>query len=250
MIDKYIYDSAFMGSAATSSAYSARAVISQILPHIHVASVLDVGCAVGTWLRAWAEHGVLDYQGVDGDYVDRDRLEIPSERFTAVDLNAGFDLRRQFDLVQSFEVAEHIDSAAADAFVDVLSRHARRYVLFSAAPPGQGGENHVNEQPYEYWRRRFARRDFVAVDGLRPQIIDNKQISYWYRYNSILYVRRDALALISAAFSRALVPENDVLADISPLHFRLRKAVVARLPCKVRHEIARLKSRVVWTGRF
>jgi hypothetical protein len=35
-------------------------------------------------------------------------------------------------------------------FVYCLARHARRFVLFSAAPPGQGGEFHVNERPFEY----------------------------------------------------------------------------------------------------
>ena len=35
-------------------------------------------------------------------------------------------------------------------------------VLFSAAVPGQGGENHVNEQTHEYWRGLFE-----AVSGVR-----------------------------------------------------------------------------------
>ena len=45
----------------------------------------------------------------------------------------------------------------ADTFVQNLVRHASGAILFSAAPPGQGGEFHVNEQPYEYWRGKFQR---------------------------------------------------------------------------------------------
>jgi hypothetical protein len=33
-------------------------------------------------------------------------------------------------------------------------------VLFSAAPPGQGGEHHVNERTYEFWRGLFARHGY------------------------------------------------------------------------------------------
>jgi hypothetical protein len=47
-------------------------------------------------------------------------------------------LDRRFDLVQSLEVAEHITPAASEAFVEDLARHAERFVLFSAAPPGKG----------------------------------------------------------------------------------------------------------------
>lgn len=36
-------------------------------------SVVDVGCGVGTWLAAFAQHGVDDVLGVDGDYVARAR---------------------------------------------------------------------------------------------------------------------------------------------------------------------------------
>ncbi|MDP6884692.1 MAG: hypothetical protein QF830_11185, partial [Rhodospirillales bacterium] len=43
----------------------------------------------------------------------------------------------------SLEVAEHLPPDAAETFVATLVAHGR-LVLFSAAPPGQGGLNHVN----------------------------------------------------------------------------------------------------------
>ena len=46
-------------------------------------------------------------------------------------------------------------AAFADVFVDSLCRHGE-LIIFSAAVPGQGGERHVNEQPLEYWREKFA----------------------------------------------------------------------------------------------
>ncbi len=246
----YIYDRAFLRYAAQSSAYSARTITSILSSKIGVDSVLDVGCAMGTWLDAWAKSGVADYHGIDGDYVDRRRLEIPMTAFTAVDLNASFDLGRRFDLVQSFEVGEHIETRAADNYVDSLAAHALRYVLFSAAPPGQGGEFHINERPYEFWRDKLARRGFVAVDAIRPLIADDAQISYWYRYNAFLFVRHEALATLPADLRTKVVADNEPLVDVSPLSFRLRKAVVRRLPYAIQQQVARLKAHILPTGRI
>ena len=117
--------------------------------------MVDFGCAEGVWLSAWRDAGVQDVLGLDGDYVDRRRLLIPQERFHAVDLSQPIDLGRRFDLAQSLEVAEHLPAAAARHFVATITRHSS-LALFSAAPPGQGGAHHVNEQPYGYWRDLFA----------------------------------------------------------------------------------------------
>ena len=194
--------------------------------------------------------GITDLHGVDGDYVDRQILELPQVTFTAIDLNGAFDLGRQFDLVQSLEVGEHIQESASETFAECLARHARRYILFSAAPPGQGGEYHINEQPYEFWRQKFERRGFVTIDAVRPAIAEDKRISYWYRYNTLLFVRRDLLLKISNDFRDKMVRASDQIKDLSPLAFRLRKAVVGRLPNAVQHEIARLKSKLLPTGRI
>jgi len=244
------YDKAFMQYAAQSSAYAAGVVTSHLAPMLGITSVLDVGCASGTWLRAWTERGVIDGHGIDGDYVDRTMLEIPQEQFTAIDLNRGFDLGRQFDLVQSLEVAEHIAPQVSDAFADSLARHARRFVLFSAAPPGQGGEFHVNEQPYEYWRSVFARHGFVVIDAVRPAIAKDVRVSYWYRYNVFLYVRHAELGKLDGRLTDLVVPEGTSLVDVAPLAFRIRKAIVRQLPSGVQNGVARLKTKFIPTGRI
>ena len=244
------YDHKFIQYAAQSSAYAAGKVAALLAPALGVRSVLDVGCAAGTWLKAWSGQGVADIQGVDGDYVDRAMLEIPEGQFTPTDLNAAFDRGRTFDLVQSLEVGEHIKPASSDAFAESIARHAERFVLFSAAPPGQGGEHHINERGYEFWRAQFARHGFVAVDAVRPEIAGDLGISYWYRYNMFLYVRREALADVPIVFRQCLVADGVALADVSPIAFRVRKAVVRQLPAGVQNAVAQLKSRYLPTGRF
>ena len=125
---RYSYDASFMDYAARSSRYSATRIVALLRNALPVDSVLDVGCATGVWLDVWRNGGVADIHGVDGDYVDRQMLEIPAESFTPVNLNAAFDLRRQFDLVQSLEVAEHLEETASEVYAESIARHAGRYV--------------------------------------------------------------------------------------------------------------------------
>ena len=99
-----------------------------------------------------------------------------------------FLLGRTFDLVQTLEVAEHLDEASADTFVDSLARHGDT-ILFSAAIPGQGGTHHVNEQWPSYWAEKFARAGYTAYDVIRPRIWADPQVQVWYRQNMLLFAR-------------------------------------------------------------
>jgi hypothetical protein len=175
---------------------------------------------------------------------------IPSERFHAADLSQPLRLQRQFDLVQSLEVAEHISAAQAPTFVENLTRHSRGLVLFSAAPPGQGGEFHINEQPYDYWRTLFRTHRFHAYDWIRPQIAGNSDISFWYRYNTFLYVHDDAVARLPASIATARVPAESELADVSPPLFQWRKRIVQMLPVMARDGLARFKAHFLPNGRW
>jgi SAM-dependent methyltransferase len=165
---------------------SARVLVPLVLRYFRPSSVLDVGCGQGTWLAVFREHGIKDVWGVDGEYVDRARLEIPPERFLAWDLTRRLLFERRFDLVMSLEVAEHLPAECADQFVDSLTRLGP-LVLFSAAAPHQGGANHVNEQWPAYWAQRFHARGYEPVDCLRRRIWQDERVAWWYAQNTILY---------------------------------------------------------------
>jgi SAM-dependent methyltransferase len=246
----HAYDQKFIRYAATSSRYGASKVIPIVLSALDVGSVLDVGCAGGGWLSEWKQAGIADVFGVDGAYVNVADLEIEPERFKAADLSRSFDLARTFDLVESLEVAEHIDAAASDVFVANLVKHAGRFILFSAAVPGQGGEYHVNEQPYDFWRQRFADNGFGAYDFVRPRIAADNKISFWYRYNIILFVRNEHTADLKPVVKATRIPDREPVPDISSGWFKLRKNIVKSLSAKNRDRLARLKARVAPTGRF
>ena len=247
MNDQYVYDAAFQNMTATGSAYAAARIISIIQSIMPVRSVVDIGCARGTWLRGWRSHGVNDVIGVDGGYVDRTALEISEDCFVAHDLTQHYDLHRRFDLAQSLEVAEHLPEARAVSFVADIVRLAP-VVLFSAAPPGQGGEHHLNEQPYDYWRTMFLHRGYVAVDCLRPLLIRDAGIPPWYRYNLMLYVRCDQLLTIAEFARQFRLQDDEHIADISPFAYKVRKRIVRMLPQSACDVLARWNARRFQTG--
>ena len=77
------YDADFYARQQDGSLQSARRVLPHLLRLVAPRSIVDVGCGVGTWLKAAAELGVRDLAGLDGAYVDRALLQIPHEQFTA-----------------------------------------------------------------------------------------------------------------------------------------------------------------------
>jgi SAM-dependent methyltransferase len=171
---------------------SARRVLPHLLELAAPRSIIDVGCGIGTWLKAAEELGVHDLAGLDGAYVDRSLLQIPHQQFTAIDLTQPFRMERTFDVALSLEVAEHLPEASAESFVESLTRLAP-VILFSAAIPHQMGAHHINEQWQTWWVDRFARAGFIAVDCMRWRVWDDPDVEWWYAQNMLLMAREDYL---------------------------------------------------------
>lgn len=155
-------------------------------------SVVDVGCGTGTWLEACEQLGITDCVGLDGNYVNRESLLIDVKKFIPVDLATGFNLTRRFDLVISLEVAEHLSKSCSSQFIENLTKLGD-VVLFSAAIPGQGGTNHINEAFPSFWINLFEDNGFYLCDVVRKQIWDDKEIDFWYRQNILIFARQNIL---------------------------------------------------------
>jgi hypothetical protein len=87
-----------------------------------------------------------------------------------------------------FEVAEHIPERFTEQFIDTLASSGDTVVM-TAAEPGQGGTHHINEQPREFWYRKFESRgmeyDPRAVDTLRQKM--NPTETTWIPENLIVF---------------------------------------------------------------
>jgi len=182
-----IYSREFLDEQVGGSSGSAGVIVPLLLSLLPVRSVIDIGCGLGAWAAEFLAHGVPDVWGVDGDYVERSRLRIPSDRFWARDLKQPIQLHRTFDLALCLEVAEHLpESRAASLVVDLTALAPS--LLFSAAVPGQGGNNHLNEQYLPYWVDLFQKQGFEAIDPIRPRILGNDSVVWWYQQNTVMFV--------------------------------------------------------------
>ncbi len=236
------YDKSFYDANNAYAREATNAVISLARGITSANSVVDFGCAEGTWLADWKRQGADEVFGIDGKFVDRENLAINADEFMAADLSQPIELGRRFDLAQSLEVAEHLPRERAAIFVGNLVRHSSM-ILFSAAPPGQGGLNHINEQPYDYWRNLFAVHKYSLFDCIRDQICNVKSIAPWYRYNTFLYVHDDAVSGLSSDPLRKRIEPQAPIPDISPWVYRSRKLVIRNLPFGIRQALVRAKRR-------
>ena len=182
------YKSTVEGPAVRSASTIAESIVSDINPR----TVVDVGCGTGALLEALRERGCevfgLEYSKAGLEYCASRRLDVAK-----FDLeNDAFGAGRTFDAAVSMEVAEHLPEHVADRYVHLLVRLAP-VIVFTAAPPGQGGEDHVNEQPPEYWITKFCAHGFEVNTALTEQWRNawqtSDKVETWY-YQNLMVFRR------------------------------------------------------------
>jgi SAM-dependent methyltransferase len=158
---------------------------------------LDIGAGSGAFAARLQEHShravALEHspsarrmahrQGVDSRPFDL-LLEPPAE------------IDGEFDLSYCFEVAEHLPPPLGDRLVRFLAETAP-LVVFTAAPPGQGGVGHINEQPKSYWIERFEaagmEHDGADSRALADAFRRNGVESAWYLIENVMVLRRAPL---------------------------------------------------------
>ena len=158
------------------------------------ASSLDLGAGDGWYSK------VLATTGTDAYAVDFHKWELtnmPTKEVTCIthDLNHPLDLKRTFELVLCIEVAEHLPESAADVLCDTVAGHSSGLVVFTAAPPGQGGDGHINCQPKEYWDGRLKDRGLVYLPSESKHVSEGwKAIlgtKMWWLYTNVMLYRRE-----------------------------------------------------------
>jgi len=131
-------------------------------------SVLDLGCGVGSYLEGFFNAGCRDIVGVELNYNFAKKYIVDSifPFIKQGDITKDLQLNRKFDCVISFEVGEHIDPNGTQGFIDNLSHYSQKYIIFTAAPPGQKGTNHINLMDKNKWIQLVVDRGFLYQEDL------------------------------------------------------------------------------------
>ena len=186
-----VYDGEYYAWLEATAGAGAAAMARGLCAAFQPRSVIDVGCGTGALLAAFRELGV-EARGFEHSEAALERCRARGIAAQRLDLEAGaLPEMPHADLAVSFEVAEHLPPRCADRYIGWLAGIAPR-LAFSAATPGQGGDNHVNEQPHEYWIGRIegAGLRWLAEEthALRAQWVQ-EGVAAEYARNLLLFHR-------------------------------------------------------------
>lgn len=183
-----LYNQAFYDSQKSGSLKSAHLLLSHLWRYYQAKSVVDIGCGVGTWLTASASMGAQRIVGYDGEWNSQAHMIHPEIDFFAYDLNLPLPDHEKFDLAISLEVAEHLQPASSESFVNGLTGLSE-VVIFGAAILGQGGTGHINERLHTEWGLLFSALDYQIYDLFRPVFWGHADVDVCYQQNAFLYVK-------------------------------------------------------------
>lgn len=222
------YPRAFYDHERDESARSARVMVPLVLQYVNPESVVDVGCGAGAFLAEFKRAGVTRVLGMEGPWLDRARLLVDSSEVVNLDLRLPSLIGRSFDLVVSLEVGEHLPARYAEGYVGFLCSLGP-LILFSAAVPFQGGQDHANERWPNYWARLFSHFGYTFVDCLRPNptLWNSSEVAACYAQNTIFYVNRTRLHDYPALLKRHDPQEEMPVALVHPRIYSAHQAILS-----------------------
>lgn len=176
-----MYDSSFYDMIREGCISSANAVAKEII--FPRETVIDVGCGEGHWGKALCSGTptLVDYDGCESP----NRVE---GNWLKVDISQGFFIvGEMYELAICLEVAEHLPESMANDLVDFLTSCSNQ-ILWSAAIPGQGGLNHINEQWPNYWINKFNNYGYIS-DYIGEVVWGSLKVEPWYQQNMYMLTR-------------------------------------------------------------
>src|SRR3989344_6257034 len=100
---------------------------------------------------------------MDGSVAALRNSAIDKNKFKIQDLTQPFVLSKRYDCALCFEVAEHIPTDKSEILVRNITQ-ASDLIIFTSAHEGQGGHDHINEQPPQFWIDIFTKNNFRFIE--------------------------------------------------------------------------------------
>jgi cyclopropane fatty-acyl-phospholipid synthase-like methyltransferase len=162
---------------------SIAAALSQYLADKQAKTVVDFGCGLGDYAKAFKADG-YKVEAYDGN----PNTETLSDGIGKVlDLSKPFYLGKKFDVVMSLEVGEHIPKEFEEQFIDNITKHAKKHLIISWAVVGQGGDGHVNCANNDYIIGQIVDRGFKHNAKDSQTIRDAATNASWFSYTIMVF---------------------------------------------------------------
>lgn len=162
-------------------------------PEAQYHSWLDVGCGPGMLVREMRDRGYAAH-GIDGSASALNVIPELDGWLWCFDLREPVQLHSLYDVVVCSDVAEHV--GAAHTLVASCVRHAKKAIIFGAAPPGQDGHGHIDLRPKEEWHAMFAALGWlvdadttVALKATIAAVEAHNRV-WWFEANVNVYRRQ------------------------------------------------------------
>lgn len=217
--DRKYHRDYYINNVSKRASESAPEMAAGIMEIFHPQSVVDVGCGAGDLIdHLRRRHGtkVLGLERATAAIeMARDKGLVIQQFNLEKD---PYPLSGSFDLAICIEVAEHVDSEAADRVVLYLSQFAEQ-ILFTAAFPGQGGNGHVNEQLPHYWIEKFEAQgriyDSFTTHYLMRRWKNSGAVTSWYWRNLMVFRKQKSEYFRTATRQRTIC---EVLREVWDIH--------------------------------
>ena len=153
-------------------------------------SIIDFGCGVGSFLEGAYNYNCKKILGIELNlpaakkYIPKNILPFIIQK----DITSPIELNEKFDFGISFEVAEHIDPEKSKNFINNLTNYSNKYIILTAAPPGQGGTNHINLRKKIFWMNLIQKRGFKYEKKLVEQCKKD-----WEKFETPEYILKNLM---------------------------------------------------------
>jgi len=165
-------------------------------------SVVDVGCATGLYLKPFFDDG----KKAVGYEINNEAFKlrvVPTILLADITKPIKVSKIYKFDVALCLEVAEHIEAKKAKTLISNLCKLSDT-IIFTAAPPGQGGEGHINCQNQDYWIELFKakgysmNREYSGI--LRKEAMKGYHMG-WFINNVMVFRKDEALMRLNFIWS-------------------------------------------------
>jgi|TARA_Y100000310_G_C20677417_1_gene813886 hypothetical protein len=140
-------------------------LVQDLIERYQIKSMIDFGCAVGSFLEGAYLVGLKKLVGIEINY----QISKQYTHESIVSLIKELDMTKPvelgtFDCGWSFEAAEHINPEGTDQFIDNLVNSSDRMIIMTAASAGQGGTGHINLKPKDFWIESISKHGFKYLE--------------------------------------------------------------------------------------